>query len=93
MPSYDRNQRLVLSIDVESAMRLKNPEDEHEPPSCFVKMVVPSLKALVGDQSFETAVVKESCYPTWFSRDHKVIIPLNNENLDAFASGEKPLEF
>lgn len=74
-------------------MRLKHPEDEHEPPSCFVKMIVPALKGAVGDQSFETDVCKESCYPTWYSRDHRVIIPLNNENMDALTSGERQLEF
>ena len=48
-PSHDRNQRLILSIDVESAMRLKNPENELEPPNSFVKLVLPQLGGLVGD--------------------------------------------
>lgn len=74
-------------------MRVKNPENDLEPPNCFVRLVLPRLKGLVGDQSFETDVVKESCYPTWHSRNHRVIIPLNDSNLQEISSGEKQLEF
>ena len=60
---------------------MKNPQNELEPPNCFVKLVLPSLKGLVGDQTFETDVVRESCYPTWHSRNHSVTIPLSDINL------------
>ena len=42
---------------------------------------------------FETDVVKESCYPTWHSKDHRVIIPLCEANLEGIVSGDKQLEF
>ena len=74
-------------------MRVKNPENDLEPPNCFVRLVLPRLKGLVGDQSFETDVVKESCYPTWHSRNHRVILPLTDSNLQEISSGEKQLEF
>jgi hypothetical protein len=93
VPSLDHTQRLILNIDVESAMRLKNPENGLEPPNCFVRLVLPRLQGMIGDQSFDTDVIKESCYPTWHSRNHRVIIPLTNNNLDEISNGEKQLEF
>jgi hypothetical protein len=37
---------------VESAMRLKNPENELEPPNALVKLNLPYFEGMVGDQSF-----------------------------------------
>ena len=48
---------------------------------------------MVGDSTFETDVVKESCYPTWHSRDHRVVIPLTESNINNIVRGDCQLEF
>lgn len=67
-------------------MRVKNPINESEPTNLFVKFVHPELAGIVGDPSFETDVVHESSYPIWHSRDHKLVIPLTEENLNELVS-------
>lgn len=67
-------------------MRVKNPNNESEPTNLFVKFVLPELAGIIGDPSFETDVVHESCYPIWHSRDHRVVIPLTEDNLNEIVS-------
>lgn len=88
-------EKLTLSIDVVSAMRLLNPVNEHEPPNSFVRFRLPQLlKDVVSeDNDFKTNIVNASCYPTWQSRNHKLIIPLSQENLDHILKGTQLLEF
>ena len=87
--------KLVLSIDVVSAMRLLNPVNEMEPPNSFVRFRPPQLmeRVLSEDSDFQTNIVNASCYPNWQSRNHKVIIPLTKTNLDHIMNGTQLLEF
>ena len=82
-------EKLTLSIDVVSAMRLLNPVNEHEPPNSYVRFRIPQmLKDVVSqDQDFKTNIVNASCYPNWQSKNHKVIVPLSQENLDHILKG------
>ena len=82
-------QNLILSIDVLSAMRLLNPVNEMEPPNSFVRFRTPqAMQGVISeDNDFKTNVINESCYPSWQSRNHKVIIPLSQINLDHIMNG------
>ena len=88
-------EKLTLSIDVVSAMRLLNPVNEHEPPNSYVRFRIPQmLKDVISeDQDFSTNIINASCYPNWASRNHKVIVPLTQENLDHILKGTQLLEF
>ena len=87
-------EKLSLSIDVVSAMRLLNPVNEMEPPNSFVRFRIPQISGVYSeDNDFQTNIVNASCYPNWQSRNHKVIIPLNKDNLDHILNGTKLLEF
>ena len=87
--------KLVLSIDVVSAMRLLNPVNEMEPPNSFVRFRPPQLmeRVLSEDNDFQTNIVNSSCYPSWQSRNHAVTIPLTQANLEIITKGQKMLEF
>ena len=88
-------EKLTLSIDVVSAMRLLNPVSELEPPNSFVRFRLPQhMQSVVSqDLDFSTNVINASCYPAWQSRDHKVVIPLSKANLDHIMGGTQLLEF
>ena len=87
-------EKLTLSIDVVSAMRLLNPVNEMEPPNAFVRFRPPRMQGAVSeDQDFQTNIVNQSCYPNWQSRNHKVTIPLSRENLDHILNGTQLLQF
>ena len=88
-------QKLVLSVDVLSAMRLLNPVNEMEPPNTFVRFRPPqAMQGIVSeDNDFQTNVINASCYPSWQSRNHKVIVPLSQGNLDHIMNGTQLLEF
>ena len=60
-------EKLTLSIDVVSAMRLLNPVNEHEPPNSYVRFRPPQLlKDVVSeDLDFKTNIINASCYPNW----------------------------
>ena len=51
-------ERLVLSIDIESAMRLRNPINNLEPPNAMVRSRPPSLQSVVPphDGNFQTNI-------------------------------------
>jgi hypothetical protein len=59
--------KLNLSIDIESAMRLRNPINNLEPPNAFVKAKPPQLQQVhkPHDGNFQTNIVNQSCYPSW----------------------------
>ena len=82
-------EKLTISIDVVSAMRLLNPVNEMEPPNSFVRFRPPQLmeRVISEDKDFQTNIVNSSCYPNWQSRNHKVIIPLTKANLDYVING------
>jgi len=60
-------EKLTLSIDVVSAMRLLNPVSELEPPNSFVRFRLPQhMQSVVSqDLEFSTNVINASCYPAW----------------------------
>jgi len=59
-------EKLTLSIDVISAMRLLNPVNDMEPPNSYVRFRPPQMGGTVSeDQDFQTNVVNQSCYPCW----------------------------
>ena len=85
-------EKLTLSIDVVSAMRLLNPVNEMEPPNAFVRFRPPRMQGAVSeDLDFQTNIVNQSCYPNWQSRNHKVTIPLSRENLEHILNGTQLL--
>lgn len=64
MLSMDQDQqvnvdKLILSIDIESAMRLRNPINNLEPPNAFVRAVPPQLQSVnkPHDGNFQTNIV------------------------------------
>jgi len=60
-------EKLTLSIDVVSAMRLLNPVSELEPPNSCVRFRLPQhMQSVVSqDLEFSTNVINASCYPAW----------------------------
>lgn len=60
-------EKLTLSIDVVSAMRLLNPVSELEPPNSLVRFRLPQhMQSVVSqDLEFSTNVINASCYPAW----------------------------
>ena len=87
-------EKLTLSIDIVSAMRLLNPLNNMEPPNSYVRFRTPQMNgAESDDKEFNTNIINQSCYPCWQSRDHKVHIPLTKENLDHIMNGTRLLEF
>ena len=83
----------MLSIDVESAMRIRNPSNNLEPPNALVKFKAPELQGCSAESEFQTNIVNSSCYPSWQSRNHAVTIPLTQANLEIITKGQKMLEF
>jgi len=73
-------------------MRLKNPVNALEPPNAFVKLRVP-FEGCLPEESFQTRIVNQSCYPSWHSMDHKLVMPMNDYILKKLAYGERQLEF
>lgn len=71
---------LKLDVKIESAMRLRNPTNQHEPPSAFVRVVSPYSGSMC---EIETSAVNQSCYPYWPQTAHKLEIPLSAANLHA----------
>ena len=87
-------EKLTLSIDIISAMRLLNPVNDMEPPNSFVRFRPPQMAGSVSeDKDFKTNIVNQSCYPCWQSRNHKMHIPLSKDNLDHILNGTRLLEF
>jgi hypothetical protein len=58
-------EKLVLSVDVESAMRIRNPSNNLEPPNAFVKFKSPTLMGCSIENEFQTNIINSSCYPSW----------------------------
>ena len=88
-------QKLILSIDVLSGMRLLNPVNEMEPPNTFVRFRPPQkMNGFISeDGDFKTNVVNANCYPSWQSRNHKLIVPLSSSNMEHIVNGTQLLEF
>ena len=87
-------EKLTLSIDVVSAIRLLNPVNEMEPPNTYVRFRPPRMQGVVSeDNDFKTNIINASCYPNWSSRNHNVIVPLSKENLEHIIKGSQLLEF
>ena len=63
--AHPQTEKLVLSIDVESAMRIRNPSNHLEPPNSFVKFKSPDLQGCSVENEFQTNIVNSSCYPSW----------------------------
>lgn len=72
-------------------MRLHNPISSHETPSTYVYMK-PSVQCKEMDQFVQTALVKNSSYPTWNFKSQNFTVPLNTFNVEFLKSGST-LEF
>lgn len=72
-------EQLRMSVRVESAMRLKNPNSPMEPPNSFVRVVAPYDGCVCN---VETKVVQQSCYPYWMAQNFPLSIPLTEGNIN-----------
>ena len=67
-----------ISIEIESALRLKNPAQGHEPPNAFIV-----LHWELGEQPLElmTEVIYKSSYPAWHEKKEAALV-LSQSNID-----------
>ena len=63
--AHPQSEKLLLSIDIESAMRIRNPTNHLEPPNAFVKFKSPDLQGCSVENEFQTNIINSSCYPSW----------------------------
>jgi C2 domain len=82
-------EEVVLRIDIESAMRLKNPWNDLDAPSTFVVLKLPYQGC--QPQKIQTQTVFKSSYPAWHLINQQARFVLTNENLRHII--EYPLEF
>lgn len=87
LPSEPHPDAVVLSISIESAMRLRSPQSELEAPNASVVLQLPFGQP----QRLQTAVIQRSAYPAWNLRNQQVTFPLTSETLRHII--EYPLEF
>ena len=83
-----RNE-VLLRIDIESAMRLRNPSSDFEAPNAFVVLNLTRLSC--NPSVIQTHIVQKSSYPAWHLINQQVKFSLNNENLRYIL--DFPLEF
>lgn len=57
------DEEVILQIDIESALRLRNPSSDLESPSTFVSLTLPFAGA--NPQRIQTATISKSSYPAW----------------------------
>ncbi len=78
-----------MKIDIESAMRLRNPQSDLEPPNAFVSLALPYPGC--EPQQIKSQVVFKSSYPAWHLINQQVKFNLSNDVLRHLI--EYPLEF
>ncbi len=87
LSSHD--EEVVLRIDIESALRLRNPISDLESPNTFVSLNLPYHGS--SPSKLVTGVVAKSSYPAWHFINQSVRFNLTNEALRQII--DLPLEF
>ena len=71
-------QEVSLFIEVDNGMRIRNPLNPIEPPTCFVVMKPDFLSKEVQEgKILQTSEVRNNSYPTWNYRSPNFTLPLN----------------
>jgi hypothetical protein len=66
----DHSNNVELKILIESAMRIRNPTNDIEPPNAFVKLRSP-FQGSIPEEIF-TNTVSKSSYPAWHSSNNLI---------------------